>query len=103
MDKKEAPRKIAGNPYYHDVMIFDFQGKTAIVTGGANGIGLAVARKLAEGGASLWIFDLAKERPAEIAATLGGKGVEVDVASRSALEAAFGAVDAPEIVVANAG
>lgn len=35
----------------------DFQGRTAVVTGGAAGIGLAVARRLAQGGAkvSLWI------------------------------------------------
>ena len=39
------------------------QGKVAVVTGGSNGIGLAVARLLAENGASVWIFDLEREDP----------------------------------------
>src|SRR5579872_7496202 len=55
-------------------MTFDFTGKTAVVTGGANGIGLATARALAAGGADLWIFDLERERPADVASTLGGRG-----------------------------
>jgi NAD(P)-dependent dehydrogenase (short-subunit alcohol dehydrogenase family) len=84
-------------------MSFDFSGKTAVVTGGANGIGLAVARTLAAGGARLWIFDLERERPHEIAATLGGQGVVVDVTSRQSIDAAFSRCGAPDIVVANAG
>lgn len=84
-------------------MTFDFQGKTAIVTGGANGIGLATARKFAEGGASVWIFDLAKERPAEVAGTFGGHGANVDVADRASLDGAFNEAPPPDIVVANAG
>ena len=44
-------------------VIMDFSGKSAVVTGGANGIGLAIAQALAKGGAQVWIFDLARERP----------------------------------------
>ena len=84
-------------------MPLDFHGKTAVVTGGANGIGLAAARVLAAGGAEVWVLDLDKERPAEAAATLGGKGCVVDVTDRASLEAAFAASGAPDIVVANAG
>lgn len=81
----------------------DFSGKSAVVTGGANGIGLAAARVLAAGGARVWIFDLERERPAEIAAQFGGSGWNVDVTSRASLEQAFEAAGAPDIVVANAG
>jgi NAD(P)-dependent dehydrogenase (short-subunit alcohol dehydrogenase family) len=84
-------------------MPLDFRGKTAAVTGGANGIGLAAAQALAAGGATVWIFDLEKERPAEVAASLKGKGCVADVSDPSSLEAAFEAVGAPDIVVANAG
>jgi NAD(P)-dependent dehydrogenase (short-subunit alcohol dehydrogenase family) len=72
-------------------------GKRAVVTGGANGIGLATARALASGGASVAIFD--RERPVEEL----GQWVEVDVRRRESIDAAFAAVEAPDIVVANAG
>lgn len=84
-------------------MQFDFHGKTAIVTGGANGIGLAAARILASGGAAVWILDLAQERPAEVAAMFGAQGRVADVTDRASLEAAFDGAGAPDVVVANAG
>ncbi|HWB98011.1 MAG TPA: SDR family NAD(P)-dependent oxidoreductase [Bryobacteraceae bacterium] len=84
-------------------MPLDFTGKLAVVTGGANGIGFATAKILAAGGAKVWLFDLERERPAEMAAQLGGKGCVVDVTDRASLEAAFSASGPPDIVVANAG
>jgi NAD(P)-dependent dehydrogenase (short-subunit alcohol dehydrogenase family) len=84
-------------------MPFDFSGKTAVVTGGANGIGFATARALASGGARLWILDLERERPADVAASLGGDGIPVDVTDRASLDAAFSRTGAPDILVANAG
>ena len=48
-------------------MEMNFVGKTAFVTGGANGIGLAAARALASGGACVWIFDLEREHPIDVA------------------------------------
>ena len=41
------------------------EGKVAVVTGGANGIGFAIARLLAASGAAVWIFDLERENPQE--------------------------------------
>ena len=38
--------------------IFDFKGKTAIVTGGGQGFGLDVARRFLEGGAKVIIWDI---------------------------------------------
>ena len=83
-------------------MPLDFSGKVAVVTGGANGIGLAAARALAAGGAQVWIFDLERERPEKIAQSLGGHGCHVDVTDRASIDAAFARSGAPDIVVANA-
>jgi len=84
-------------------MRLDFTGKIAVVTGGANGIGLATARVLTQSGALVWIFDLENERPAEVAASLGADACPVDVTEPASLEAAFSQSGPPDIVVANAG
>jgi NAD(P)-dependent dehydrogenase (short-subunit alcohol dehydrogenase family) len=84
-------------------MTIDLAGKVAAVTGGANGIGLAISRALAQAGAQVWIFDLERERPAEVAAAFGAHGAIVDVGSRASIEAAFDRSGPPDIVVANAG
>lgn len=78
-------------------MGLDFSGKSAVVTGGANGIGLAAAKALASGGAKVWIFDL--EQPAEGAFEF----LKVDVTVDGAISEAFAKTGAPDIVVANAG
>jgi NAD(P)-dependent dehydrogenase (short-subunit alcohol dehydrogenase family) len=78
-------------------MPFDLSGKRAIVTGGANGIGRASARALAEGGAEVWIFDL--ERPIDFA----GQFLAVDVTDSASISGAFDKSGAPDIVIANAG
>ena len=84
-------------------MPFDFTGKTAVVTGGANGIGLATARALAAGGAQLWILDLEREHPADVAAAFGAQGCAVDVTDRASLDRAFDRTGPPDILIANAG
>jgi NAD(P)-dependent dehydrogenase (short-subunit alcohol dehydrogenase family) len=84
-------------------MGFDFTGQNAVVTGGANGIGLACACALAAGGAAVTIFDLEQEEPARVAAGFGGRGVLCDVTDRASIDAAFAQTPPPDIVVANAG
>jgi len=71
-------------------MTLDFSGKRAIVTGGASGIGKAIADGLRAGGADVHVFDLNGDRA-------------VDVSDPSALEAAFERVPEPDIVIVNAG
>src|SRR5258706_3403780 len=84
-------------------MPFDFSGKRAIVTGGANGIGWEAACSLAAGGAEVCIFDLDREQPDAAAKKLGGRGFVVDIPSRESIEAGFAQAGAPDIVIANAG
>jgi NAD(P)-dependent dehydrogenase (short-subunit alcohol dehydrogenase family) len=84
-------------------MHLDFPGKTAVVTGGANGIGLAAAQTLAAAGASVWIFDLERERPGDVAAGFGGRGCAADVTDPASLDWAFAQTGPPDVVVVNAG
>jgi meso-butanediol dehydrogenase / (S,S)-butanediol dehydrogenase / diacetyl reductase len=73
------------------------------VTGGANGIGLAIAEVLAESGASVWIFDLANEEPEAAAARIGAQGVVADVTDLASLETAFARLPRIDVLAANAG
>ncbi len=54
---------------------YDFDGRVALVTGGASGIGAAVVERLGAGGADVHVFDLARGHdvrdPAQLAAEIG--------------------------------
>lgn len=62
---------------------------TAVVTGGASGLGEATARLLAAHGVRVALFDVNAERGDAIAAELGGVFCKVDVTSNADVEAAF--------------
>ena len=49
------------------------QGRRAVVTGGASGIGRATALRLVDEGAEVWIGDIDRDAGAEIAATSNGR------------------------------
>jgi NAD(P)-dependent dehydrogenase (short-subunit alcohol dehydrogenase family) len=66
----------------------DFTGTTALVTGGASGIGAAVVRQLAAAGARVVVADLNAERGEAIAAETGGTFVSVDVTDSAQIRAA---------------
>ena len=69
--------------------------KVALITGGASGIGRAVARKLAERGARLLIADVDQDGGTAVAEEVGGRFVLTDVTDFEANKAAVGAaVDA---------
>jgi len=88
------------------------EGKVAVVTGGASGIGLAISQRLARDGAKVAIFDLNVEGAEKAAAEIEASGAKalgcgVDVASRDQLEAGVATVRSTwgpiSILVNNAG
>jgi NAD(P)-dependent dehydrogenase (short-subunit alcohol dehydrogenase family) len=60
-------------------------GKHAVVTGGANGIGRALAQKFTAEGARVVVADLDLERASELASEIGGLAVAVDVGDEASL------------------
>ena len=72
---------------------YDLQGKVAVITGGAQGIGLAVAQRLHASGASVLLWDRDGDMAAASAARLAAKSVgsayaaAVDVTDAAALQA----------------
>jgi 3(or 17)beta-hydroxysteroid dehydrogenase len=82
-------------------------GRTALVTGGASGLGRAVAARLAGEGASVVISDVQRERGEEAAAGLGARYLYQDVTSEEqwplVLQQAAGRAGPVSILVNNAG
>ena len=64
-------------------------GLAAIVTGGASGLGGATAKRLAELGAKVTIFDLNRDLGTAHAKAIGGRFIAVDVTDEPAVEAAL--------------
>ena len=78
----------------------DLTGRRALVTGGASGIGLACAKRLAEAGAVVVIADRDEQGCRSAAAALGGEAWIVDLADTSPLHSLDLEID---ILVNNAG
>jgi NAD(P)-dependent dehydrogenase (short-subunit alcohol dehydrogenase family) len=85
-----------------NIMANDFTGLVAVVTGGASGIGAAIARRLRDGGARVAVFDLRPD-----AAEHADLAVAVDVADDASVRAGIDRVAAElggiDILVNNAG
>lgn len=80
--------------------LFRLDGKLAVVTGGASGIGAAIVRRLSEQGARVAVLDVADE------AEIGDLVVYCDVSSPDSVAAAFTRIDTlgtPDILVNSAG
>src|SRR5581483_4334507 len=67
---------------------YDFEGRVALVTGGASGIGAATAARLRDGGADVHVFDLANGQ---------------DVRDSAAIQAAVDALPRLDVLVCAAG
>ena len=74
---------------------YDFAGQAAVITGGAKGIGLAIAQRLIADGASVSLWDLDSERLVKAAETLTGKvqTQTLDITDSDAVDAAAAAVE----------
>lgn len=81
----------------------ELTGASALVTGGASGLGLATAQRLAAGGAAVTIVDLPSSPGAEVAEQLGGTFAAADVTDPDQVAAAVEAASAagPLRVVVN--
>ena len=77
--------------------------KKALVTGGARGIGEAIARCLAREGASVVIADINAENGSRVASEIGGTFFQLDVSSEAGWNALANSHPAVDIVVNNAG
>jgi 3-oxoacyl-[acyl-carrier protein] reductase len=86
---------------------YDLGGRVAVVTGGAQGIGLAVAQRLAASGAAVAIWDRDEALARESAAPLGGLPLGVDVTDADAVaraaEATQEALGPIAVLVTSAG
>src|SRR5262249_16980891 len=68
-----------------------FQGKTALLTGGAKGIGAATAARFASEGATVVVADFDEEAANETARRIGGHAVRCDVTKLEDVDAAVAA------------
>jgi NAD(P)-dependent dehydrogenase (short-subunit alcohol dehydrogenase family) len=86
----------------------EIRERTIVVTGGGNGIGAALARRFASGGArGVVVADIDADAASTVAAEIDGLAVQTDVSDESAVrglvsaaEAAYGSID---LFCSNAG
>src|SRR5260370_22617272 len=85
----------------------DLNGRNAVVTGGASGLGFAIAERLVASGAKVVIWDLNGEAAHAAGRKLGGSSIAADVSDvtsgASALQKTLAIVPAIDIFINNAG
>ncbi len=92
--------------------LFDLSGKTALITGGTHGLGMAIATGLANAGATIVINDVFPEKLEQAKKEYAGNGInvhtyELDVTSEEAVDAMIPQIESEvgpiDILVNNAG
>ncbi len=83
------------------------EGRVAVVTGGARGLGKAAVERLAEEGMKVGVLDLLEDEAQEVAQAVGGAAFRCDTTDEALLAAAFEGVNARfggvDVLVNNAG
>ena len=86
---------------------FRLDGKVAVVTGGGQGIGEAICRRLAAAGAKVGVFDMSADNANRVAKDIGGVPMIGDLTKEADLERVFGevvkAAGPVDVLVNNAG
>lgn len=82
---------------------FRLDGKTAVVTGGGQGIGEAICRRLAGAGATVGVFDMNADNANRVAKDIGGVPLVGDLTKEADLDRVFGEIGDVDILVNNAG
>ena len=80
-----------------------FRDRTVLVTGGARGIGAAIARRAAREGAFVVVADADVDNAASTAAEVGGQAVHLDVSDPGSWEQALDDIGTVDVACCNAG
>ncbi|MDZ4826616.1 MAG: SDR family oxidoreductase [Actinomycetota bacterium] len=87
--------------------MLDLSGRSALVTGGGNGVGTGICTALVEAGAFVWVNDIYEDRAAKVAAELGGEAharpMKADVTSPAKVRRMRDDTGPVDILVNNAG
>jgi NAD(P)-dependent dehydrogenase (short-subunit alcohol dehydrogenase family) len=83
---------------------FRLDGRHALVTGGASGIGESTVKELARAGAFVWVADINLAAAESLASATGSaKAIHLDVTNPDSIAAAVARVEKLDILVNNAG
>jgi 2-dehydro-3-deoxy-L-rhamnonate dehydrogenase (NAD+) len=86
---------------------FDLKGRHAVVTGGASGLGFAIAQRLMQSGATVMIWDIDEAAAVQAAALVAGHSARADVSDLAsvtrALNETLKLIPAIDVLINNAG